>query len=327
MLRRLRVAMRTVDRRLRLGALLTLTLLSLSVRTSALAPGIRVDWAAPAGADHGHADFRLWQPDGTRPVRAVVVLVSGSNEDGRALVEDPQWQAFAARHDLALVGCYFSDKPHSQMFIESYANAARGSGQALLDALAAFGAQLGRSELAAAPLMLWGMSAGGQFNYEFVAWKPERVLGFIVNKGGFYYSALLSPQARRVPGLLFVGGKDSETRQQAVHGLFAINRRGGALWALIEEPAAAHVVGRSREIAEMYFDDLIPLRLAPASSASSELLPLVERNGFSGDPKSFEFQKVRDGENDNPSPATSWLPTERMARVWKAASKDQPLPQ
>jgi len=22
---------------------------------------------------------------------------------------------------------------------------------------------------------MWGMSAGGQFNYEFVAWKPERV--------------------------------------------------------------------------------------------------------------------------------------------------------
>ncbi len=47
-------------------------------------------------------------------------------------------------------------------------------------------------EIAQAPLLLWGMSAGGEFNYEFVAWKPERVAAFVVNKGGIYYSALLS---------------------------------------------------------------------------------------------------------------------------------------
>ena len=312
-----------MDRRLRLGAGLLFVLLSLSVRTSALAPGIRFDWAAPVGANYDRAEFRLWRPDGTRPVRAVVVLVPGSDEDGRAQVEDVHWQAFAAKHDLALVGCHFSDKPHPQMFIESYADAARGSGQALLDALAAFGAELGRPELASAPLLLWGMSAGGQFNYEFVAWRPDRVAGFIVNKGGFYYSALLSPEARRVPGLLFVGGKDVETRQQAIRGLFAINRRGGALWALIEEPAAAHVVGRSRDIAERFFDDLIPLRLAPSSSKA---LPLAEEQGFSGDPKSFAAHKVGTHEDGNLPYATSWLPTERMARLWEAASKDQPLP-
>jgi len=316
--------MRTLDRRLPFGAGLTLILLSLSVRTSALAPGVRLDWAAPAGANYDRAEFRLWRPDGTQPVRAVVVLVPGSDEDGRAQVENPQWQAFAAKHDLALVGCYFSDKAHPQMFIEAYANAARGSGQALLDALTAFSIQLGRPELASAPLLLWGMSAGGQFNYEFAAWRPDRVVGFVVNKGGFYYSALLSPEARQVPGLFFVGGKDLKTRQQAIHGVFAINRRGGALWTLIEEPAAAHVIARSRDIAEMYFDELIPLRLAPSSP---EPLPLAEGKGFSGDPRSFNAHRICGREDGNASYATSWLPTERMARLWEAASKDQSLPQ
>jgi pimeloyl-ACP methyl ester carboxylesterase len=37
------------------------------------------------------------------------------------------------------------------------------------------------------------MSAGGQFNYEFAAWKPDRVAAFVVNKGGIYYTAKGTP--------------------------------------------------------------------------------------------------------------------------------------
>jgi len=320
-------AVRTVNRRLRLCTVLACIMIALSVRTSAPAPGVRLDWGAPAGANHDHAEFRLWIADGGRPMQAVVVLVSGSNEDGRPLIEDTHWRAFAARHSLALLGCKFVDKSHPQMYIEAYADASKGSGQALIDALAEFSIQLGQPELAQAPLLLWGISAGGEFNYEFVAWKSERVAGFIVNKGGFYYSALLSSEARRVPGLMFTGRRDLEARQDAVRGLFAINRGAGALWTLIEEPAAAHVVGRSRDIAERYFDELIALRLGPLSASKpAGLRPLVSETGYSGDPKKSIAQKIGAIKGDNPADLVSWLPNERTARLWEAASKDRPLP-
>ena len=135
-------------------------------------------------------------------------------------------------------------------------NVSQGSGQALLDALTRFANRSQHPEIANAPLFLWGMSAGGQFNYEFMAWKPERVAAFVVNKGGIYYSALVSSAARDVPGILFVGGKDLEFRTNTIVGLFAVNRRGGALWALAEEPAAAHIVGRSRDMALIFFEDV-----------------------------------------------------------------------
>src|SRR5438045_9324882 len=99
----------------------------------------------------------------------------------------------------------FPTRRSSDLFIEHYVNVSQGSGQALVDALAGFAGRAHHTELASAPLLLWGMSAGGEFNYEFVAWKPERVAAFVVNKGGIYYSALLSRAAREVPGLLFVG--------------------------------------------------------------------------------------------------------------------------
>ena len=281
--------------------------------------GATLDEAAAPGANYAKAEFRLWYPDGSGPVRAIVVLVPGSNGDGRPSVDDPAWQAFAARHKLALVGCHFTDKPHDQSFIEEYANVSLGSGQALLDTLVALGRRSQHAELGAAPLLLWGMSAGGQFNYEFVAWKPQRVAAFVVNKGGIYYTALTSRAARSVPGMLFTGEKDLDSRIQAITGLFAVNRRGGALWAIAEEPGAAHIVGRSRDMALIFFEDILPLRLDEAGG----LKPLAEASGFLGDPKSKTIRAVADG--SAPAYPTAWLPTLRVAQAWKALVTAQPF--
>src|SRR5215831_367819 len=244
--------------------LLTL-LIVLSVSTISFAAGLTIDETVPPGNNFDKAEFRLWFPGDVSSVRAVVILVPGSNGDGRPMADDAGWQDFATKNKLALVGVRLTDKPHEQSFIEHYVNVSQGSGQALLTALGMFAERSNHPELAAAPLLLWGMSAGGEFNYEFVAWKPERVIGFVVNKGGIYYTALASQAARSVPGILFVGGKDLEFRTNTITGLFAVNRRAGALWALAEEPGVAHVVGRSIDVAKIFFEDMLALRLADAT--------------------------------------------------------------
>jgi dienelactone hydrolase len=235
----------------------------------------------------------------------------GSNGDGRPAAEDTVWQAFATKNKLAIVAVRLTDKPHDQSFIEQYANVSQGSGQALLDAIAKFSTRSKHPELANAPLLLWGMSAGGEFNYEFTVWKPERVAAFIVNKGNFYYTALVPPAARNVPGMLFVGGKDLEFRTNTIVGLFALNRRGGALWALGEEAAVGHVVGKSRDVAMVFFEDVLPLRLG---DQPGQLKPIAAKSGFLGDFKSKSFQPI--GETA-PKDPTAWLVTERVARAWQ----------
>jgi dienelactone hydrolase len=287
-----------------------------------------IDEAAAPGENYDKAEFRLWYPRDVDRLQAVAVLVPGSNGDGRSAVDDPIWQAFATRNKLALVGCRFTDKPHDQSFIEQYINVSRGTGQALLDALGRFGARAAHPELATAPLLLWGMSAGGQFNYEFVAWKPERVIAFVVNKGGIYYSALLPQAARSVPGILFVGGKDLEFRTNTIVGLFAVNRRAGALWALAEEPGAAHIVGRSRDVAIVLFEDVLPLRLperAPGVKEQGTLRPIPEKSGYLGDLKARTFQKQ--GDAAAPNYPTAWLPTLRVATAWEAMVTEKPFVQ
>ncbi len=284
-----------------------------------------LDETAAPGANYDKAEFRLWYPDSAKYLRAAVVLVPGSNADGRCDVGDRFWQTFASRNEVALIGCRFTDTPHEDAFVENYANAAQGSGQALLDALTAFSMRSDHPELANAPLLLWGMSAGGEFNYEFTAWKPERVVAFIVNKGGVYFSALVSAAARQVPGLLFVGEEDLDSRKSIIAGLFALNRRAGALWALAEEPNVGHVAGRSQELAAIFFDAVLPLRLGPPASAASSqpLTALDERSGVVGDLVQRSFRRVSD--SSTPAHLTAWFPTESVARAWQALLLRQPF--
>lgn len=282
------------------------------------------DETVPPGANYDKADFRLWMPDGAGPVRALVILVPGSNGDGRPMVDDPVWREFATRLHLALVACHLTDKPHDQMFIEHYVDVSKGAGPALLSALATFAGRSGHAEIASAPLLLWGMSAGGEFNYEFAAWKPERVVAFIVNKGNVYYTALAPEAARRTPGLLFTGEKDLEFRVNAIAGLFAINRRAGALWAIAQEPGIGHEVGRSRDLALVFFEDMLAARLPGGDGKTPQpLKPLTAADGYYGDPKSQSVQPVA-GSKD-PTYPVAWLPTERVAKGWKAVVSGTPF--
>lgn len=281
--------------------------------------GTTLEGSIPSGNNFDKAEFRLWIPDNVPAVRGIVLLVPGSNGDGRAMAQDTVWQQFAIKNKLALVACRFTDKQHDQNFIEEYIRVADGSGQALLTAINDFAKASKHAELSTAPLLLWGMSAGGQFNYEFVAWKPERVIAFVVNKGGIYYSALLPKASRAVPGILFVGGKDLEFRTNTIVGLFAVNRRGGALWALSEEPDAGHIVGRSRDIALPFYEDVMAARLA----SSGALNAMPEKPAFIGDFKTKTFAPTTDG----PAPGfpTAWLPSDRVARAWQAIQTNQPF--
>jgi poly(3-hydroxybutyrate) depolymerase len=263
-----------------------------------------------------HADFRLWVPDVAGPLRAIVVLVPGSNGEGRRMADDTLWQSFATRNRTAIVATRFTDKKHDQSFIEEYVNVSQGSGQALLDAIDSLAARAKHPELSRVPLLLWGMSAGGQYNYEFNAWKPERVAAFVVNKGGIYYTALTSRAARAVPGLLFIGGKDLESRIATITGLFALNRRGGALWALTEEPGVGHAIARSAALGATFFEDVLSLRLG----VDGALKPLDEKDGWYGDIHMKSISAA--GTQKPPANPTAWLPTERVAKAWLAVVTD-----
>ena len=265
------------------------------------------------GGNFEKAAFRLWVNKDIKTIKGIIVLVPGSNHDGRDMVNDTTWQNLALRHDFALLACYYKDKPHDNMAIEEYVDVQKGSGQALVDILQVFSKTTQYPELEFAPLALWGMSAGGEFNYEFACWNPERVIAFVVNKGGVYYSALASKATWEVPGIFFIGSEDSPYRNNIVKGLFSINRRFGAKWIFVEETNVAHEFEKSKEFSQFYFDIIIPLRVSEDKVNSSYVLKRITTKGYIG--ISSTHQVLPDN-GLKYSEFTSWFPNLKIAEKW-----------
>jgi hypothetical protein len=257
------------------------------------------------------AAFRFWSPAYAQPIRAIIVLVPGLRGDGRGMVDDSSWQALAQKYRLALVGCNLIGPGN-------YYEAPNGTGDALLEALKKFGEQSNHPEVATAPLLLYGESAGGQFDYDFVLWKPERVMAFVVNKGGYYDSGSPDNAVCAVPGLFFLGLADSDLRINAITNIWTEGRKRGALWALAPQPNSGHEFSRTAGVARSFFDSVLPNRLPDDLAGSDDAPPMKamqESQGWTGDLKTHETQAIPAGSDADRNAA--WLPDERSAAAWK----------
>lgn len=270
-----------------------------------------LDEEMPPRDNFTKAAFRFWSPSYGQPIRGLIILVPGLNGDGRGMIDAPPWRDLAMRHRLGLVGCFLQGR--------DYYNAMRGTGDALLTALKDFAGQAGHPEIAQVPLLLYGESAGGQFDYDFALWKPERLMAFVVNKGGYYASGEPDSHTCATPGLFFLGLKDTDLRIHAITGIWTEGRKKGALWALAPQPNSGHEFSKTAAMARVFFEAVLKSRLPEENSLGgdpSPMKPMPESQGWLGDMTTHE---VRDGSTDSETHReASWLPDESTALAWKA---------
>jgi pimeloyl-ACP methyl ester carboxylesterase len=194
--------------------------------------------------------------------RLILLLLPGFESDGAWLLDDAFWHEFAMRHQALLMAGTLKALPENQRKRGyNYNLADRGSGRALLDALADLEIQSGLPGLSRLPLLLWGHSAGGQFNYGFACFRPEQVLGYCAIKGGFYP---MEPQeeTRRVPALFLAGEKDEPHRRDGLQKVFMNLSEGGKNPAsFVVEPNSGHGVDQCNLLIKPFFDALVDMRL------------------------------------------------------------------
>lgn len=284
----------------RLGSLIRIGVSALALVATGAATAAVYDREEEPNGDRVAA-FRLFVPDEVKSVRAVIVLMPGSEGDGKAMAADPDWCAFAAKHDVALLACFFKGRDYYQVRL--------WAGRVLMNNLKQLAADSGHRELAEAPLAFWGHSAGGQFNYNFACFRPARTLAFIANKGA-YYEAPSNVEVRTVPALWITGAEDTELRINNITSLYAINRRFGALWALTIEPGVGHEVATSKQLGLAFLEDVLALRLDDAG----RFLPADPAKGWLGDLRTATIEKASATPEDRR--AQVWLPGEATALLW-----------
>jgi len=272
-------------------------------------------------ADGLPGNYDLYIPPGVSTIRGVIFLGNPSGVDTRGFASgNPMNSAFPGRDELIAL-----DRARSLQLAEKYGLALMGSEgvfnervtDTILAALEQFATESARPELAQAPLLMTGFSLGGCISYRFAQDRPERTIGFMSQKGGCHTSFGTSQSTRLVPGYLFIGGDDTDSRFDNISQLFEEHRSQGALWALAIEQGVDHFPVVDQTLLFNWADFILEARLPEAVAPGEPVVLKVidEASGWLGHQQSFSTSDY--GSYSEDKLKASWLPSMQTAQDWQ----------
>ena len=280
----------------------------------AVAKGEIYDISIPENdtASYNYADFRIWVNDSTDTLRGIYWFMHPNNGDSRDIVTDSAYQSLVNSQSFALLGAHIFNMHMST-----------GIGDAVLAAMDSFAVQTGHDEISFIPFFINGYSWGGQFGYHFTKWIPERVLGFITQKGG-YHDTTDAGGAIEVPGLMVIAENDAQYRIDNLTGIFYDHRPQGAKWILAMEPDVAHTLVVDYPFLDSFFNTVTDLRL-PSTLNVFEPVALniiPDSIGWLGNQSTYRIGSwyCYDGDMDS----SSWFPTRQVGEYWQNFVTDLP---
>ncbi len=281
-------------------------LLSITIFLSVASAQIYDISIPPQGNDsYEYADFRIVINDSLETIRGVYFFMHPWHGDSRNIVNDDMLKALCDSSGFALMGAHFDN-----MHMET------GVGDAVIDAMNGFVEMTGRSELSFAPFFINGYSWGGQFAYHYTIWNPDRVIGFITQKGG-YHDTTDAGDAISVPGLMFIGEEDLDYRITNLTRIFLDHRPFGAKWSLAVEQGAGHSQVLDWDFLNSFFIKSIELRLPDSAHSSHpvDLLSLPDSIAWFGDQSIWKIGSYEcfDGIVDS----SSWFPSRNVGDGWQ----------
>ncbi len=244
------------------------------------------------------AAFRFVNPGADTP-ESILVFIPGTNGDGRGVVTDPKYLAIAKACHAAVIGCSFTG------IERGYDQPSGGTGQALDDAISHFAAQLHQPGPTMAPLLLIGHCQGGNFTYNYICWKPERVKAFAATK--WMSPGSPKPASFQVPGLIATGENDTPGRRKYITLTFAAATGRNSKWAFLYEKGAGHELGDSLlALIQTYFSAVCLPKPGDAPTLVNA------ETGNSETPRSV-------------AAGVCWFPNQASADAWKALHKPTAL--
>lgn len=268
-------------------------------------------------------DFGIFLTPGVSTYRGLIFLVPAAEFDTRGFAS--AIPRTGPPHTSEVNQIIAAERQHSLPLAEKYGMALMGADVSgfgsstislALTALEEFADASGHPELVRAPLFVMGFSFGGCYAHAFTHEHPDRVIGFMSQKGGCHQQ-LIGGEILQVPGYLVIGEDDTESRSDNIKQLFDSNRAEGALWALAVEPGSAHVPVQDQELLSNWMDAVIGSRL-PETVMPGEpvrLNAVSESSGWLGNLESFSTAAYPCYDEDRL--LASWLPSMQTAMDWQ----------
>jgi pimeloyl-ACP methyl ester carboxylesterase len=257
------------------------------------------------------ARFRFVLPEGVKRPKGLLVLLQGTDSDGRNMPQDPFWQKAGKDLQAGLLACFFRGEGRS------YEDPSQGSGDVLLRAIDFFSKENGEGSFNKLPLLIWGHSAGGQFACHFACWKPERTAAFVLIKAG-PYACEPDARARNVAGMFVAGERDTPGRIRGIVQGYEKGRVLGAPWAFLYEKQSGHELGKTNEVALPF------LKEALARKASSDWQAVNVERGSVGQEKDRASEDPAEAFFPGPESAGRWEGLHRPSSLQILASLPDP---
>jgi len=264
-------------------------------------------------ASYNYADFRMWINDSTDTLRGIYWFMHPNNGDSRNIVNDTAYQNLVNEKNFALMGAHIFN-----MHMET------GIGDAVIAAMDSFSIQSEHEEISFIPFFINGYSWGGQFGYHFTKWIPDRVLGFITQKGG-YHDTTDAGEAIEVPGLMFIAENDLQYRIDNLTGIFYDHRPQGAKWILAMEPDVAHTLVVDYPFLDSFFNTVTDLRLPSGVNVFEPITMNIipDSIGWLGNQNNYIIGAWDCYDSDFDS--SSWFPSRNLGEYWQSFVSDSTI--
>ena len=244
----------------------------LSARPALHAQGVVFQTSVAPQADEDLASdcrYEITLTNSSRTVRGVWVIF----DRGRDMLRyygDPDVQAFAERHDLALLLAFHCGAKSPDAGGDMNVDPSKGIGRALFSALTQFAQSSRHAELASAKVILLGFSGAGSLAGRFPVYAPDRVLAVIAANPGHNPLGVdtidLSRKTAAVPQLILAGSADAITGTQRPYAYFRKYFDQGAPWTFVLQNETPHCcVINAKALVLQWLDAVVVQRVAPPS--------------------------------------------------------------
>lgn len=261
-------------------------------------------------------------PPSKKP-EAVLILATG--ESGNSLVNAPRvggglWRDFQSKVPVAIVACHvITPSGASLLGIDpGFVHPERGSGDLLLELLAAIGKKLDQKNWTTLPLIVYGHGiTGAAWGFNLAQWKPSRMLGVIAAKGA-YYATPVTDESLQVPVMFIKGLNDYRISDwkatQPLEEVYEANIARMPNWIFAIDPNGDH--RESPVIYRMAQEFVLEIWNA-RKPGEDGVIPLIDRSrGWVGSLETAEISRLAAASTPLTKDQT-WLPSAKFAPLWR----------